>query len=190
MAKPQPRPWTLEEFLAWEQTQEDKFELVDGVVFAMAGGTGAHATIAVNVIGFLFQRLQGGRCRPYNSDMKVVGEFFSAYPDVSVSCPPVDDQESAMRYPTVIVEVTSSSTKDRDLGSKWANYREIASLQHYLLIDQDRCAVELRTRDGKSWRFDLYDSMDDQVELSAIAVRLAVSEIYMGVKVGGQRRKA
>jgi Uma2 family endonuclease len=181
MAKPQPRPWTLEEFLAWEQTQEDKFELVDGVVFAMAGGTAAHSTIAVNVISALRQKLRGSPCRPYNGDMKVVGEYFSAYPDVSICCSPPRGRETVIREPVVVIEVLSSSTRDRDQGSKRINYQRIETLQHYVLIDAERCWVETMSRDGLGWRSQTLENMDDTVALTAIGVELGTSDIYADV---------
>jgi hypothetical protein len=43
------RPWTTEQFLAWEERQELRFEF-DGVrPVAMAGGTAAHSAIQRNL---------------------------------------------------------------------------------------------------------------------------------------------
>jgi Uma2 family endonuclease len=187
MAKPQPKPWTLDDFLAWEASQEDKFELIDGIIYAMAGGTVAHATIAVNLLGLLSQKLRGTGCRPFTSDMKVIGEYFSAYPDVSVVCSRLDDQEITIDKPVVVAEVTSSSTRPLDIGPKWESYREIPALQHYLLIDQDRCRVEPRSRDGAEWRIRICESPTDEIELSAINVAMTVAELYENVSLPRRR---
>jgi len=32
MAEPLPKPWTLDDFLAWEEQQPERFEFVDGVL--------------------------------------------------------------------------------------------------------------------------------------------------------------
>jgi hypothetical protein len=40
---------TLDEFLAWEREQAERFEFADGAVIMTAGGTAAHAAIAMNL---------------------------------------------------------------------------------------------------------------------------------------------
>lgn len=184
MAKPQRKPWTVQEFLAWEETQPEKFEMVDGIVFAMAGGTANHATIAVNVASALHQKLRGSACRTYNSDMKIVGEHFSAYPDVSVTSSPPRGRETVVREPVVIVEVLSASTRDRDLGSKRTNYQQIDRLQHYLVIDAETCRVEAIPRDGNGWRSQTFERMEDAIDLAAVGGKLGLAEMYADVEFG------
>lgn len=54
---------TVEQFLAWENRQQERWEF-DGVQpVAMVGSTVAHSPIRVNVISRLNQRLRGGPCR-------------------------------------------------------------------------------------------------------------------------------
>ena len=64
MAEALPRPWTIEDFLAWEAQQDERYEFIDGVIVAMTGGSIAHATIIGNVYHALRTRLVGGPCRP------------------------------------------------------------------------------------------------------------------------------
>jgi Uma2 family endonuclease len=187
MAKPQPKPWTLQEFLAWEESEPDKFELVDGVVFAMAGGTAAHARLAVNTQTALHRAVEGGPCQVFNSDMKVVAEHFSAYPDASVVCTPVLDEATTLEAPVVIVEVLSSSTSSRDYGSKWRNYREIESLQHYVLIAQDRRYIELMSRENGGWHTTIHQQPNDTIELRAIGARFTLAELYEGTRFATDR---
>lgn len=52
------------------------------------------------------------------------------YPDVAVTCDPRDaDQDYAMAYPVLIVEVLSESTAAYDRGEKFARYRQLDSLE-------------------------------------------------------------
>jgi Uma2 family endonuclease len=184
MARPQPKPWTLERFLAFEESEPDKFELIDGVVFAMAGGTAAHARLAVKVQSALERAVRGSSCEVFNSDMKVVAEHFSAYPDASVVCSPVHNEATAIDAPVVVVEVVSLSTSKRDYGSKSVNYREIESLQHYVLIEQDRLHVEVFSRESQGWRTTIYEKLTDKIELAAIGASIGLAEIYEGTRFG------
>jgi Uma2 family endonuclease len=58
-----PPPLTLEEFLAWEAEQEERYEF-DGIQpIAMTGASFAHTLIVTRLIGLLLARLRPG-CLP------------------------------------------------------------------------------------------------------------------------------
>src|SRR2546423_14289033 len=132
-ASANPTVMSVEEYLESERHSAVKREYVDGHVYAMAGGTRAHGVIAVNVTIALGNHLRGGPCRVYNSDVKVqLTETRYVYPDVSVGCDERDrlnDDEDVVRYPTVAVEVLSSSTEAYDRGAKVALYRSTETLR-------------------------------------------------------------
>jgi hypothetical protein len=78
---------TLEEFLAWEREQPERYERVSGVIRIMTGGTIDHNRITLNVADALRQCLRGGDCEAFVNNMKVVtpaGDVM--YPDVVVAC--------------------------------------------------------------------------------------------------------
>ena len=137
-----------EAYLAWEELQTERHELVDGEVFAMVGARLTHNTIALNAAFFLRQVLKGGPCRVYGLDVKLrpdeQGDFF--YPDVVVTSDPRDRQPSEDRFvshPWLVVEVLSDSTAACDRGRKFEAYRTIDTLTHYLLVEQARPRAEL-----------------------------------------------
>ena len=55
-----------------------------------------------------------------------------------------------MRAPSVVVEALSRSTEDHDRGAKWVAYRDLESLQHYVLIAQAERRVEVYSREAQS----------------------------------------
>jgi Uma2 family endonuclease len=57
-----------EEFLRGEDGAEQKHEYLNGVVYAMAGGTNRHARLGMNIGAALWARLRSKRCQPFNSD--------------------------------------------------------------------------------------------------------------------------
>ncbi len=147
------QPMTAAEFLAWDATQTVKREFVRGEVFAMAGGEDRHATVALNIAMTLRQHLRGSPCRVYPSDVKLRVEaadcFF--YPDVMVTCSAADLQDRLIkREPRLVVEVLSPSTAAYDRGDKFASYRQLPSLQEYLLVDVGalRCDLFRKGADG------------------------------------------
>lgn len=144
---------TVQDFLAWDTTQSERWELVGGEVFAMAGAEDRHVTACGNVYMALRQQLQGGPCRTYMSDMKLQvaarGSVF--YPDVMVTCSAADHANKRMKSePLLLVEVLSPSTAAFDRGEKFAQYRQLPSLREYVLVDLDtrRTDVHRKGDDG------------------------------------------
>ena len=153
MSEPLPKPWTVEDFLAWERTQPERYEFIDGVVRTMGGGTAAHTAIKGNVFAALLVRLRGKSCRPFAEGLKVATPTAMLYPDAIVVCTPVDPQDDHVREPVVVVEVLSESTAERDHGFKRWAYRTIPLLLHYVLIAQDEPLVEVASPDPDgAWR--------------------------------------
>lgn len=149
------RKITADEFLSMDFGSDRKFELANGVIVSMAGGTEPHSWVQGNVHNWLRNRLRGGRCRPYNSEMAVqINETDVRYPDVSVYCdaPPRDELRSikALSKPTVIIEVLSPSTTSLDQGEKLAEYKSIPSIRTIAFVDPDNelCRTVERLEEG------------------------------------------
>ena len=142
--------FSQEEYLALELAEDARYEYLAGEVFAMAGGSERHALISMNMAASLFNALRDRPCRVYGADMKLhIAEFdHCCYPDVMVLCEKGIRQERFVEQPTLIVEVLSPSTEAYDRGMKFEHYRAIATLDHYLLLDQDRPHAELYSRLG------------------------------------------
>ncbi|MDB5072912.1 MAG: hypothetical protein JWM87_4023 [Candidatus Eremiobacteraeota bacterium] len=178
---PEPISMTLEEFLSWEPTQPLRYEFAGGHVFAMAGASRAHGTIATNLIAILRPGIRGKGCGLYVADMKVAVPDVPAirYPDIVVTCDPRDmDDEQLTRFPTLLVEILSASTESLDRGVKFAEYRSIPALQEFVLVDSRTVHVEAyRRSDGGRWAFEEYGPGDDVI-FESIDVRIAIESLY------------
>jgi Uma2 family endonuclease len=76
-------------------------------------------------------------------------------------------------------EVLSPSTDAYDRRGKFARYRHLSSLRHYLLIAQDQVSVDVFTRQPNDrWLLAAYADADAIVVLEAPDCRLSVLEIY------------
>ena len=87
-------------------------------------------------------------------------------------------QLDTLLNPTVIVETLSPTTAAYDRGEKFAYYRQIASLQDYVLLSQDRILVEHFTRQGNLWLYRALDSVEDVLPLVSIDCHVPLAEIY------------
>lgn len=177
--------WTAQEFLAFEAASEFKHELIDGVVYDMAGGTGEHSQIAANIIFSLMSQLDASSCRVNTSDMMLkVRDDRYFYPDVSVVCghPEYeDDTRLALVNPILVVEVTSPSSADADRGPRRESYMRLPSVQAYLVIDQHRVYAELYERADVGWRMRVFTNLDDAIPIDALDIELPLAQVFRGI---------
>ena len=176
-ALPKPTP---AQYLQQERAAKTKSEYVDGEIFAMAGASLAHNLIVSNLIRELGNQLRKRPCQTYPSDLRVrvEGDYF--YPDASVVCGrPELVEGDTLTNPTLIVEVLSPSTADYDLGSKFARYRRLASLQDYLVVAQDSThLIHHHRQDETHWLMTEVTAPEAVLDLPGVQCRLAMTDIY------------
>src|SRR5690606_808130 len=161
---------------------EQRYEFVDGAVYAMAGGTPEHARLAMTLGAQLLAALGPKGCAVYGSNLKIRIDATnrSTYADVVVVCGPEQTSEidpNAITNPTVIVEVLSPSTEASDRGEKWRHYQRIASLREYVLVSQGSPYVEVFRRDGDEWVLRT-TTAGQLLELPSQGVQVPVDAIY------------
>jgi len=174
---------TPAEYLAEERHAETKSEYLGGFVVAMTDASRKHNRVAFNIGILLDSQLSDGPCEIFLSDMRVkaaqTGDY--TYPDVVVACGDVqfeDAEIDTLLTPTMIIEVLSPSTEAYDRGAKFISYRELPTLQQYLLVAQDRPRVEYYTRQGEQWILTTVTDLDASVPLPAIGCELPMRQIY------------
>ena len=115
-------PMTFDEFPKWELGRRDRYEFVDGVVYAMSGGTRLHSRIALNVSAQLWTLAGDGPCATYAESRKLrIGDDLF-YPDAIAICEPNGEDDRLAHRPCLLVEVLSPSSVRRDRGTKLAKY--------------------------------------------------------------------
>jgi Uma2 family endonuclease len=180
MAKAKPQPWTVEEFLAFEAEEPERYEFVDSILRMMTGGSAAHSVIKNNATNVLNASFREGPCRAYVDDLKVVTETAVMYPDVLVICRPMAPDDDRVPDPTLVVEVLSPTTETHDRIRKWRQYQTITSLKHFVLIAQSERRVEVYTRECEGWQLAVVEPPEDTVALKAIGASLSLEAIYEG----------
>jgi len=176
--------FTAEDYLAWEELQEEKHEYVNAEVFAMGGARREHVVVAGNIFAALKQHLRGTPCQVYISDMKLSVEQVDAfyYPDVMVSCDKGDQQaEQFLSAPLLIIEVLSDSTEAYDRGAKFAAYRQLPSLKEYVLINIKAKQLECFQRTSHDdWLLHVCDTQAF-CELVSVEASIALADIFEGL---------
>lgn len=183
MALRKHRHMSLTEFLAWEERQDARHEFVHGEIVAMVGGTVAHNQIAGNLYAALRAELRGSPCRVFQETMRILADESVFYPDVFVTCTPLDDRDRLATRPTVIVEVLSDSTSSYDHTTKSAAYRTLPSLDQYVLVHQRVAVVESFHRSGDGWTHRLVSGREGVLTIPALEIALPLATIYEDTQV-------
>ncbi len=180
-----------DEYLEGERSAEVRHEYVDGHVYAMAGASDDHNRIAGNIFAELRERLRGHRCEPFINDMKVkIPPAFADvyyYPDVLVACDPTDNARFFRERPTVLIEVLSTETERTDRREKAIAYRQIPTVEAYVLVEQERMAATILRRTEPGWQSHVIEGPGSILKLPGIGVEIPLERIYERTPVSPSR---
>jgi len=141
------RPFTVEEYLAWSntQTERQRSELINGQIVAMAPERIKHAKAKLAVAMALKAAVvrSGFPCHVLADGPTVRIDDHTAYePDALVYCgQELPGDALVVPNPLIIVEVLSPTTMHTDTSAKLIGYFKLPSVQHYLIIDPDACMI-------------------------------------------------
>ena len=195
MSTAEKRRLTPQEYLAIDEASEIRHEFLDGEIFAMSGATFWHTLIKDNLSQVLRNKLaakDANDCYVLTSDqrVKVSATGLYTYPDILICCgEPVFDEgiRNTLVNPRVLIEVLSESTERYDRGAKFGHYRQLASVQEYLLVAQDRPSVERYVREpaaGDSppeadrWVLTAVTDAAGSLPLESVGVEVTLADIY------------
>lgn len=194
------RKWTVDEFFSWNEHQEEKYELIDGVptlkrspvpvvlpgetaAVMMTGANRRHNMASGNLFQLVRNHLRGGSCNAFANDAAVkTGPAQIRFPDLVVDCGTNIDDGFIFENPRLVAEVLSPSTRVFDLASKITEYWQIATLAHVLIVDPDKFRVQLHSRHpGEAPAVRIFSNSDDVIEIPEIGVVLKLADIFEGL---------
>ena len=176
---------SVEEFLDCCPNDQRHYQLIDGVIVAMAPPAIPHQIIASRLNAHIVSAVDANR--PGCSTRSQAGiapqglagrNHFET--DITVTCEPGGYRGIAAE-PVLIVEIQSPSTERDDHFVKLPQYQSIASLQEILYVESQRVAATIYRRDGEGWETIELDGGDARVHLETIGLDIALGEIYRGV---------
>lgn len=174
------QPMTTEQFLAWEEGQELRYEFDGFAPVAMTGGTFEHDAIQVNLIRALANRLAGTPCRTHGNSLKVEVMGSIRYPDAFVTCGPIPRGSTLLRDPVVIFEVLSKGTARTDRMVKNREYASTASVRRYVMLEQGTIGATMFERAGADWLGRIL-AADAMIRMPEIGIEIPLAELYEGL---------
>lgn len=178
MARARERLFGIEEFVAFEDGTDTRYELHAGRIVAMAPAMQSHNELVVRLAVMLSAGLTDPCRALIEAGIPVRDHVESFYlADLVVTCEPRTRGKRWVDEPVVIVEVLSPSTSETDFQRKLPDYRRIASLQHILLVDSERARIQHLRRDRRHWLID-DAGPGERLRLEAIDTELDVDQLY------------
>ena len=186
MANPKYQDMTADEFLIWNLSQDERYELVDGVPMPLRGMTGAsnfHDDIVTNVIIALGNKLRGSGCKPRTADTAMRTAIKRVRrPDVTIDCAESRPNSYESHNPIAAFEVLSPSTRKTDGGLKLTEYQHHPTLRTIVHIDPDRMDVAVFRRDDSgAWGGENLTGPTDRIQIAGTPAALSLAEIYEGI---------
>lgn len=184
MLRPLKKLCTRQEYLAMEEVAPYKSEYHQGKMYMMAGGTGDHSLIKVSVIRELSVRLRRTPCRVFDSDMRLLidAEDLYTYPDAMVVCGKVEyenKKETTLTNRVLIVKVLSETTRVYDRTDKFAFYKQIPTLQEYVLVGSIEPHIEIRRKVlGRKWVTEHHKGLDAVIRLQSANIEISARDLY------------
>ena len=178
----------VDEYLAWAEGHPGRYELYDGIVYAMSpeGAGQAKVKFAVQTAiatGILAAeiRARGLPCHMLPDGMTVRVEARTAFePDALVYCgSKVAPSSVEIPNPVILVEVLSPSTRHIDASKKLAGYFRLPSVAHYLIVDPTEPLILHHTR-GTDDTILTHIVREGAIKLDPPGLELKLAEVYGG----------
>lgn len=165
LARRDDRHYTYADYARWPE--DVRYELIDGVAYAMSGPDLAHQEIVGEVFRQLANALQGQRCRafvaPFDVRLPRAGETDDqtetvVQPDVLVVCDPAKiDRRGVRGAPDLVVEVLSPATASHDQVRKRRVYEKAGVREFWLIHPTDRIVTVYHLNDGAYGKPDIQE---------------------------------
>ena len=174
----------LDDFLAFDDGTETRYELFDGQIVAMAPASDVHGALVARL-----GRQIGNALRP---GCEVVAEAGIVPPeradswyeaDLAVTCAGLTGQQFVAE-PRLIVEVLSPSTAATDRDRKLPDCRTIPSLHDILVVSSSEPRIEHYRREADGWK--IHDLRGEgTLQLEALGITIDVRELYADILAPG-----
>ena len=181
MARARELLFTIDDFVAFDDGTDTRYELHGGQIVAMAPATLVHNELVARLVPILGAGLNAP-CRVLAEAGITIRDRAESYyqADLVVTCEERKPRQLWVEAPVVVVEVLSPSTTATDFDRKLPDYRRIASLRHILLVDSERARVHHLQRDGVRWLIEDVGP-GERLRLEAIGAELDVDQLYRDI---------
>lgn len=140
---------TYEEFLELVEASEQRFELIDGVIYNLPSPSYEHQYAVNEIHGTFYNWFKNNNCIPLTAPFDITlfkGEdnICVVQPDIILICDrdKLDKKGKYSGVPTLVVEVLSHSTRSKDTLKKLELYKQ-CGIREYWMVDPKNKLVHI-----------------------------------------------
>lgn len=169
---------------AGTRSENEKWELFDGVPVLNASPNFPHQIIVRNIIG-IFRDIEKQARRTWTAIPGIgvrLARTSAAEPDVMIR--PLDGLASNYCDDAIAAfEILSPSTAKRDLVWKRDAYAKLSSMQDYVIVAPDEIRILVYSR-ANNWAMQRFTDLNQQVTLPGTGAVLQLADIYRDIRTG------
>jgi len=173
------------DFIAWPGDGTDtRYELVDGVLRAMASASDTHNLIQANLVALIHAHLKRARpsCRVVGNpgiQPRLMADWNFRVPDIGVTCVPNSAAVFMTPDPVLLIEILSPSNI-ADTRENIRAYATIPTVTELVIVHSTRMKAEVMRRDDKgAWPKDAeIVDRNGVLRLTSIGAEFAMNDIY------------
>lgn len=177
------KPWTIEQFLSWADSQDGRYEFDGTRPVAMTGGNANHSRITTNIHAALRSRLRGTRCSYFGPDLGVRTTAEKVrFPDALITCTKFPGRDRIAPDAVVIFEVLSPDSGRRDRIEKVREYEAVPSIRRYVIVESATSGMLVlhRQTGDDPWTAQAMTA-DDILIMPEVGIEIPIVEFYEDV---------
>jgi len=171
---------SYEEFMLINEKSTVRMEFINGEIVMLASPRVSHQDILGKLYVIFMEWFRGKKCRPFIAPFDVhfrkkdIKDPDVMQPDLLVACDLdlIDEKDRYMGTPTLVLEILSSSTRNKDMVDKLNTYMT-SGVEEYWIADPKQQKIII-------YNFKKYEIED--MEVYNIE-QMAVSMVFSGLKV-------
>lgn len=179
MSAPLSQPLTQEEFFAWSDTREGRYEFDGFRPVAMTGGTIGRSDIMANLITALRTRMRGSRCRAFaEAGVETINNAIR-YPDILITCSKTEREDRLTPGVIAVFGIISPTSARVDRIVKVQEYLAVPTIRRYVIVESAFIGLTVmeRSEGAESWHTTTL-KQDDTLRMPDIGIEVPVAEIY------------
>ncbi|MGM8216430.1 type II toxin-antitoxin system prevent-host-death family antitoxin [Bacillaceae bacterium W0354] len=179
---------TYDDFLRMRRESDERYEYINGEIYFLASPKTAHQYAVSQLFGMFYNTFQRTQCIPFSAPYdielkKSAKEINIVQPDIMVICDldeHLGDDDYYNGVPSLIVEVLSESTRNKDLILKLNLYRS-CGVNEYWIVNPERQQIMIYLFDDGSIK-DVVTYNNNDVAQSFIFenLKVGVSKVFRG----------